>query len=248
MNDISRLKEEADIAMVVAYLGIPTYKRGSATFLLCPNPEHDDHKPTNCYYKDGWNNVYCRACGCSTNAINLIMQETGKDFSDAADLLWELEGRPEWYKQEKKKKNPVPDFRISREEAEQIGIHFPGRLLAPVGIDFGKNELPSGYEYDKKIIEPGAQEAYVRCKVNACTYRDFMSEKAYIVMVSKKAAETKESTIAIKRFLEQIQKSAGGQENLIKVAEWKIRLCNGIIKRAKHVLYLQKQYRKKSSL
>ena len=74
MNDISRLKEEADIAMVVAYLGIPTYKRGSATFLLCPNPEHDDHKPTNCYYKDGWNNVYCRACGCSTNAINLIMQ------------------------------------------------------------------------------------------------------------------------------------------------------------------------------
>lgn len=34
MNDISRLKEEADIAMVVAYLGIPTYKRGSATFLL----------------------------------------------------------------------------------------------------------------------------------------------------------------------------------------------------------------------
>ena len=88
----------------------------------------------------------------------MIMQETGKDFSDAADLLWELEGRPEWYKQEKKKKNPVPDFRISREEAEQIGIHFPGRLLAPVGIDFGKNELPSGYEYDKKIIEPGAQE------------------------------------------------------------------------------------------
>ena len=75
-----------------------------------------------------------------------------------------------------------------------------------------------------------------------------MSEKAYIVMVSKKAAETKESTIAIKRFLEQIQKSAGGQENLIKAAEWKIRLCNGIIKRAKHVLYLQKQYRKKSSL
>lgn len=151
MNDISRLKEEADIAMVVAYLGIPTYKRGSATFLLCPNPEHDDHKPTNCYYKDGWNNVYCRACGCSTNAINLIMQETGKDFSDAADLLWELEGRPEWYKQEKKKKNPVPDFRISREEAEQIGIHFPGRLLAPVAYALTIHKS-QGSEYPVVVI------------------------------------------------------------------------------------------------
>lgn len=34
MNDISRLKEEADIAMVVAYLGIPTCRKKRDNFTV----------------------------------------------------------------------------------------------------------------------------------------------------------------------------------------------------------------------
>ena len=40
-NEYARLKEEADIARVVQYLGIEVSKKGSAYFIHCPLPEHN---------------------------------------------------------------------------------------------------------------------------------------------------------------------------------------------------------------
>ena len=77
-NDITRLKEEADIGQVVDALGLQKWKKGSTFYILCPFPDHDDHHPNNCYYKDGWNNVYCKACCRAMKAIDLIMAVTNK--------------------------------------------------------------------------------------------------------------------------------------------------------------------------
>ena len=41
-NNFARLKDEADIGEVVDYLGLHVTPKGSARFILCPNPAHDD--------------------------------------------------------------------------------------------------------------------------------------------------------------------------------------------------------------
>ena len=246
MKDYRRLKEEADIARVVEHLGIKTAQKGSAYFILCPNPEHDDKHATNCYFKRGWNNVYCRACGKSTNAIELIIAETGMEFADAAEELWRISGCPSWFSDEEDfQRRKRPDFRLSREEAEIIGIHFPGRLLTPVNEDLGKEELPAGYEYGP--VNPEAPQYYLRSKVNLCTYRDFISEEEYIDLIIRKAMECKRNTIEIKRMLKALHKNAGGQESLLDAAEWKIQFCNRIIRRAKKAEKRKKEAIKKAS-
>ena len=96
-NNFARLKDEADIGEVVDYLGLHVTPMGSARFILCPNPAHDDTHPDNCYFKAGWNNVYCTVCHKAIQAIDLISYVTGVSYGTAADTLCEIEGRPDWY-------------------------------------------------------------------------------------------------------------------------------------------------------
>lgn len=186
-NEYARLKEEADIARVVQYLGIEVSKKGSAYFIHCPLPEHNDQHATNCYFREGWNNVYCTVCCKAVNAIDLIMLETGMDYGEAADLLWELEGRPDWYYGDWGKKSPV-DFSLSREDAKMIGIHFPGRILSAVNL---AEEKPSkGYDFD-----PSYAYGYLLCKADHLTWKDFMSEQQYRIICANKAREKRISCI-----------------------------------------------------
>lgn len=117
-NDIKRLKEEALIDEVVDYLGITKHNSHSITKMLCPI--HDDHNPT-MYYKKGWNSCYCPACAKSLSAPDLIMAYTGKTFTEACEILWEIEGKPEWYKPEKEDKDKT--FNTTTEEDDLLGIN-----------------------------------------------------------------------------------------------------------------------------
>ncbi|MCC2254599.1 CHC2 zinc finger domain-containing protein [Ruminococcus sp. CLA-AA-H200] len=185
-NNIARLKEEADISTVVDYLGIEVHKKGSAYFILCPSPQHDDTRPTNCYFKEGWNNVYCRACGKSTNAVDLIMYTKGCSYGEAADILWELEGKPSWYyvrRRRRKKK----EFSLSKQEAQLIGVHLPGTVLCPSNLSPVKPDRPMrsypGYIGD----------GYLTCRVEHCNWHDFATEKQLRAIAKNKAREKRES-------------------------------------------------------
>ena len=118
--DIKRLKAEADIGSVVNYLGIKVTQKGSANFILCPLPEHQDKHATNCYYKKGDNYLYCSTCGKPIQAIDLIMYHNGVDFKEAADILWEIEGRPDWYKTTASSKKQR--FSLSASEGQLIKL------------------------------------------------------------------------------------------------------------------------------
>lgn len=179
-NEYARLKAEANIAVVVDYLGIQKWKRGNAYFILCPFPDHEDSHATNCYYKEDWNNVYCRACGRSMNAIDLIMNTTGASFGEAADLLWELEERPSWYYASRKKKKNADQFHISQEEARLIGLHIPSAVKCPIGISLEKPK-----EYD-----PSYCEGYLETHTEYLHWKDFLTPKQYKVIVKNKARET----------------------------------------------------------
>lgn len=230
-NDYRRLKEEADIQTVVDQLGMQVWQKGSAYFVLCPLPGHDDHHPTNCYFKRGWNNLYCNTCGKAINAIDLIMYVTGLVYGAAADLLWEIEGRPDWYYEDwkQKKKPDKPEFRITREEAEMIGFHFPGHVLAPANETEWKEELPRGYEY-----RPQNADTYLKCKVCNLQYTDFWSYQDYKIMVRGKVTEALLNTLSIRSFLLNIQECVGRfsmNDMLLQACNEKGKLCISILKR-----------------
>lgn len=181
-NNYARLKQEADIEAVVNYLGIPVRRKGTSCFLLCPLPGHMDRHATNCYFKPGWNNLYCTACGTAINAIDLIIYTLGVEYGQAADILWELEGRPDWYytsRTERKKEL----FHLTNEEASVVGIHSPGYILTP--LQYSVEKPVHGHD----VVLQCDADGYVLCQVNRLTWQDFMTEEQYRSMVKQKAIE-----------------------------------------------------------
>ena len=140
-NNYQRLKEEADIETVVNALSIPTYNKGQNIFIHCPLPDHNDKNPTNCYFKRGWNNVYCSRCGKSIKAIDLIMYTAGLEYGAAADMLWEIEGCPPWYYDRDYGKNTEESFHISGTEAKTIGLTLPHGIEEIISYHEDKPDL-----------------------------------------------------------------------------------------------------------
>lgn len=184
-NNYTRLKQEANIGIVVNYLGMQVTRCGSAFFVLCPLPQHTDHHATNCYFKSGWNNLYCNTCGAAINAIDLIMYVKNVSYGEAADTLWELEGKPDWYYATRKKGiKTKPSFQLSRENAAFLGIHFPGYILTPYEFSDRKLSYSShdiALQYDR--------DGYLACKMNHLCWQDFMNESQYKEMIKNKARE-----------------------------------------------------------
>lgn len=188
MNDFQRLKDEADIAQVVESLGIPVTRKGANNFIACPLPDHDDSHATNCYYKDGWNNVYCEVCKKAIKAPDLIMYETGMSYGEAMDYLWELSGCPDWYYEDRtpgrKKK-----FSLTGKEASLIGISVHGTAFLPMRYTSGyreylSSEMPKGtvYKYD-------GEDGYLLCKKQSVNIADFFDEQGLVRLVLNKCKE-----------------------------------------------------------
>lgn len=157
-NNIRRLKAEADIRSVVDYCGIQRGRRiGTANFVVCPNPEHMDEHPTNAYYRDGWNTIYCTTCGINMGPIDILMWSLNISYGEAADILWELEGRPDWYYAKKDRNSNESTFWINHAEADLLGIKLPGTIYKPVRYtqfrEFLSKDLPKGCMYHKSSCD-----------------------------------------------------------------------------------------------
>lgn len=149
-NDFRRLKEEANIESVVDYIGLKKGKRvGSAQFVLCPNPNHADAHPTNAYYRKGWNTIYCTTCGKNMGAIDILMWTLGVEYGTAADILWELEGRPDWYYANQDKRQEDDSFYASPGELSMIGIMFSPSVSTPYRTSTFRQKVDpkNGYRY-----------------------------------------------------------------------------------------------------
>lgn len=215
-NNFDRLKDEADIAEVVENLNMETHNKGNNYFVLCPIPSHNDTHPTNCYFKKGWNNLYCTACGTTIKAIDLIMYETGCTYGEAADRLWELEGRPDWYRDKKwrsRQKKEKIEFSITPKEANLIGIKLPKKIMTPVECHsiklYPSSNMPKG-----KVYDPVDVDNFLVCEVNQVSYKDFIDEDAFKYIVFQKAKERlylyqsiqnffKDMGIEVKLFIEE---------------------------------------------
>lgn len=233
-NNFQRLKDEADIALVVQHLQIPVTQRGNSYFIPCPNPNHIDEHATNCYYKDGWNNVYCCACGTSIQAIDLIMNTLGYSYGEAADYLWEIEGRPEWYYEEKRTKTKEV-FSLTREEADLLGLHLTGKAICPKSVNVSKEKLEIGEEYYPKEVDE-----YLKCNIYRFRWNDFMSEKQYYQLVYNKCCEKylylQESLKKVQAMDKAFRAIGVNDKNLLlftEVYQYQMRLCQKLFRKIK---------------
>lgn len=187
-NDIRRLKEEADIRTVVDYCGIRKGRRiGGAQFVICPNPGHDDVHPTNAYYRDGWNTIYCTTCQKNMGAVDILMWTRGLSYGEAADILWELEGRPDWYYAKPERGNGKKEFYISPSELEVLGLHFPSTIRIPVRQSGYKEHVRS--EMPDKCAYRFTGEGYIMEKLVPSTWEDFLSPSEMAKLVLSKGKE-----------------------------------------------------------
>ncbi len=199
-NNINRLKDEANIQSVLDYFGISYKRSGSSYFLLCPNPTHSDTKANNCYFKEGWKNVLCQSCGASIKAIDLIMVYAHCDYGTACDILWEIQGRPDWYYAEQEldsNGSHKKSLYVVRDEMLFIGVMLPSKTVTFAEIKTDKSDLKNipVYDYDA--------EAYLGQKNVHINWSDFCSESEFVDIVLNKADE-KCQQIVIDRMLGNI--------------------------------------------
>lgn len=227
-NNIGRLKDEADIQSVVSYLGLEVTRRGSAFFILCPLPQHEDHNPTNCFFKSGDHALYCNTCCQSINAIDLIIYSTGCSYGEACDILWEIEGKPDWYyaKKKRKKKGQIDVPVISQEELKMIGVINPSHMYLPKKIVQDKRSIEKGYAaYPGEFSdEPGDQFNYLSCEYQRVSWRDLLSDKEYVELIRTKAYEI------ILKYKEMIR---GNDKNdlFVQAVIENIAVCKGVFDR-----------------
>lgn len=179
-NNFRRLKAEADISQVVEFCGIQKGRRiGNAQFVICPNPEHDDRHPTNAYFRDGWNTIYCTTCGKNMGAIDIIMWTKNVTYGAAADALWELEGKPDWYYESRQKKEEREKrFYISPGELKVLGVKAPGIINVPVGFSDDKQ---------KQCLCQPTWDGYLLVKQERLDWTELMSPEEMAGFVLRRA-------------------------------------------------------------
>ena len=206
--DMDKLKENADIMSVLDDLGVNYKLHGDNYFLYCPNPDHIDNHPTNCYFKRDWNNVYCTVCNKSYSAIDCILFECNCSVIEAAKRLWEIEGCPEDAVQiNKKGDNEKTNHRqknlfLTKKECHLLNINLPKRIIIPVEYSDDKlylsKDMPKGY-----VVNDEDPNYLYEKKINISTsdfmdvyeFRNFISEKIKEKMRDYKSLDKKDKEI-----------------------------------------------------
>lgn len=218
-NDYRRLKEEADIRSVVDYCGIEKGRRiGSAQFVKCPNPNHEDSHPTNAYYRDGWNTIYCTTCNKNMGPIDIIMWTMGMSYGEAADALWELEGEPDWYYADRNADSKKV-FTVSLSELELLQIKIAGSQKLPVRYtryrELDSENLKKGYLYQFDGY------GYCLVKTEHIQWSNFLSKEAMQKIVISKCKK-------VIKECDQIEKDLGATNLFLEKRE----KINELMKRA----------------
>ena len=105
--------------MVFEALGVEYYHKGNYDFVLCPNPDHDDKRATNCYITNTGCN--CQACGEKMNFIDITQALSDRNYPETLKFLAELVGS-------------ASDFEMSKSESKDYT--FNRSFLSFEDLDF----------------------------------------------------------------------------------------------------------------
>lgn len=125
---------------------------------------------------------FCRVCNTSINAIDLIIYTTGSSYGDAADLLWEISGRPDWYYAKRSRKK---EFSLTEEEKTLIGLHLPTRILVPASLKDYKETLEKDRRYDQSYLD-----GYLQLQTRYVNTSDFADRISFRRIVFNRTTDT----------------------------------------------------------
>lgn len=191
-----RLIDEADILDVAVKLGMEVHRKGRNYFCLCPNPQHADHNPDNCFFREGDNYMYCTVCNKGYNAIHLIQFKYGNKFPEAVRMLWEFSGCPGYvdFKDGKNKdEKKTVSLPVTYKNMQFLGIKLPGFIEEPCGQDEWRKKEENYYQ---KSLD------YVRIKRTRAAWEDFISPEDMAYMMLEKAKKIHENTIKAQKTIE----------------------------------------------
>ena len=127
------LKEAVGLRPVLDYLGIPMHKK----YILCPNPEHDDHNYGSCVVNEKNNRIHCYAGGADYDSIGLLQEVCNWTFEESVCFLAKIAGYPEDMLYEETEEDV---FYPSKDERQAVGLK---------GSSEGRSRLYTGISYEK---------------------------------------------------------------------------------------------------
>lgn len=166
-NNHRRLIAEADMLSVIHYKGYKTTKKGVYTFLYCPihetSYEGTNHPQSNCYTKEGQNFCYCSVCDRKINAKDYLENKENISFGEAYDELYEIMGRPSYYREGFRKKKSKAQAEAEAKNAEdekftglKMNFYQSDKYLKPEEkraiLDMAKKVIEKRHEEIKKIL------------------------------------------------------------------------------------------------
>lgn len=133
-NNHKRLVAESRMTDVINYMGYRTTTKNRSIFLFCPEHElkykgDNTKSQENCETREGWNNCHCYVCKRSYSTKEYLELWEGISFGEAYDLLYEIMGKPEYYKgqdspysEEMRRKNNELSSRDALLNLKHIGL------------------------------------------------------------------------------------------------------------------------------
>ncbi len=212
MFDIERIKSECDIETVAEAIGMdvkPKSEGHGRTWLICPNPYHNDHNFGSCYCgtdKNGYEYWTCRACGAHGDVIKMVQLFKDVSFNEACQIICDTFGGVSSYKIKNKEeaseirrvtaeKKLLPD----KEILEILNLS-PAPVYETVGV-YGKYD---SFDVEKGCIkedvprksddEPELTEIKKRIASNALLNLKLNDLEAYEWLIQNKCKE------AVQRF------------------------------------------------
>ena len=211
MSKTRQLQDMTDIETVIRFLNIKATRKGTSFFILCPNPNHPDTKPANCYFKKGWGNVYCMACGKATRAIQLLMDAGGYDSKEATNILWKINGSPTWFRDYDSGKSV---FTPDASDLAFVGLHhLRGRLTYPKK-EVAIKEAGKEYAYENLLSD---LDNYMEVGVEYINWQDVFKVHELKNLIRQKAFEKRDRVHKLIKTGEL--DSAAGQEYLKRCQE-----------------------------
>ncbi len=249
MFDIERIKSECDIETVAEAIGMevkPKSEGHGRTWLICPNPQHNDHNFGSCYCgtkKDGQEYWTCRACGAGGDVIKMVQLFKDVSFNEACQIICDTFGGASLYSFKNKKE--VSEIRRITSEKKLLPdkkildiLHLrTDPIYETVGV-YGKYE---SYELDKGLIkedipiksenELELTEVKKRVASNALLNLKLNDPEAYEWLIQNKCKEATERFENLKQTCNSYQNDPDCSKTSIELSE----TCDKFIKKINDV-------------
>ena len=173
---------------IVEGFDIPYRIKNGKTYILCPNPSHDDRHFGSCYIDRKDNGYYCYACSEHASKWQLVLYLNGNKKADAADWFFKTAGMiPIKENQEDPFKKATKVIRKIEDYLKNSVVYNDLKSCEKIESSYGRN-INGQYLYSELSITNPLADIY---KMDKQFFKDYVSNllTAKIEKIEKTKAE-----------------------------------------------------------